>query len=217
MDEGTTSNLTTWRDVKEGLESLLTQLRELNKQREVINKNQGIDRNLQIPCYAFQNPCHSEVKIEEKKDVHKVFKEMPVNKLLTKYDTVKAYFDSFSSLFSKSGFDEWYLVDLFICGLPAEIEKGVSVFKPRTLSDANGWANLQEATYKSMIKNSNPPLFYSFKFDDSKEGVKIMWKLKEMATVVSKERKINTLGWMVLINFVKKLLIIQVEWMVIMS
>ncbi|GKA71862.1 hypothetical protein Tco_0778078 [Tanacetum coccineum] len=91
MDEGTTSNLATLRDFKEGLESLLREL------REVIKDNQGNDRNLQIPCYAFQSSCYNsyiennlmfsdtlnELKIEESKDVHKLFEKMPVNKLLT--------------------------------------------------------------------------------------------------------------------------------------
>nr|GEV55462.1 hypothetical protein [Tanacetum cinerariifolium] len=91
MDDGTTSNLATLRDFKEGLESLLREL------REVIKDNQGNDRNLQIPCYAFQSSCYNsyiennvifsntlnELKIEESKDAHKLFEKMPVNKLVT--------------------------------------------------------------------------------------------------------------------------------------
>ncbi|GJY44658.1 hypothetical protein Tco_0432871 [Tanacetum coccineum] len=91
MDGGTTSNLATLRDFKEGLESLLREL------REVIKDNQGNDRNLQIPCYAFQSSCYNsyiennvmfcdtlnELKIKESKDAHKLFEKMPMNKLLT--------------------------------------------------------------------------------------------------------------------------------------
>lgn len=97
---------------------------------------------------------------------------MSMNKFLEKYGTVKEYFVSFNTLFSKKGFYEWYLVDLFICGLPPDIEKGVSMFKPKTLSDAYTLAKLQESTHNFMIKKSNRPLLYSSKFDDSKEVVK---------------------------------------------
>nr|GEY48077.1 hypothetical protein [Tanacetum cinerariifolium] len=71
----------------------------------------------------------------------------------------------------KRGFEEWYLVDLFICGLSPDIKKGVSIFKPKTLSDACCLAKLQESTHNFMVKNSNRPLFYSLKLNDSKERV----------------------------------------------
>ncbi|GKC37011.1 hypothetical protein Tco_1049395 [Tanacetum coccineum] len=96
---------------------------------------------------------------------------MAMNKFINKYGTVKAYHDSFNSLFSKMRFDEWYLVNLFICGLPPDIEKGVSIYKPKTLSDAYCLAKLQESTHSFLIKSSNQPLFYSSKTDDSKEGL----------------------------------------------
>ncbi|GJW41212.1 hypothetical protein Tco_0067057 [Tanacetum coccineum] len=74
--------------------------------------------------------------IKEYQDAYKVVDEMSMNKFINKYGTVKAYHDSFNSLFNKMGFDEWYLVNLFICGLPPDIEKEVSMYKPKTLSDA---------------------------------------------------------------------------------
>ncbi|GJW24544.1 hypothetical protein Tco_0038355 [Tanacetum coccineum] len=117
------------------------------------------------------NDSHNEPKFENGKDAYKVLDVMSMNKFVKKYGTVKAYFDSFNSLFSERGFEEWYLVDLFICGLPLDIEKGVSMFKPKTLSDACCLAKLQESTHNFMVKNSNRPLFYSSKFNDSKEGV----------------------------------------------
>ncbi|GKC88473.1 hypothetical protein Tco_1149122 [Tanacetum coccineum] len=52
--------------------------------------------------------------------------ERSMNDFLTEYCTIKEYFDSFNSLFNKMGFDEWYLVDLFICGLPWELGNNVS-------------------------------------------------------------------------------------------
>ncbi|GKA80678.1 reverse transcriptase domain-containing protein [Tanacetum coccineum] len=64
------------------------------------------------------------------------------------------------------------LVDLFICGLPPDIEKRVCLFKPTTLSDACCLAKLQESTHNFMIKNFNRPLLYSSNSNDSKEGVK---------------------------------------------
>nr|GEU46128.1 aspartate--tRNA ligase 2, cytoplasmic-like [Tanacetum cinerariifolium] len=72
---------------------------------------------------------------------------------------------------SKMGFDEWYLVNLFICGLPPDNERWVSMYKPKTLSDAYCLAKLQESTHNFLIKSSNQPLFYSSKTNDSKEGV----------------------------------------------
>ncbi|GJR87117.1 hypothetical protein Tco_0211128 [Tanacetum coccineum] len=52
----------------------------------------------------------------------------------------------------KMGFDEWYLVDLFVCGLLSDIEKGASLFKPKTLLDACCLAKLQESTHNFMVK-----------------------------------------------------------------
>nr|GEU57333.1 small GTPase superfamily, ARF/SAR type [Tanacetum cinerariifolium] len=118
---------------------------------------QGNDQNLEFPCYD--------------KDAYKVFDEMSMNKFVEKYGTVKEYFDSFNSLFSKIGFVEWYLVDLFICGLPPDIGKRVSLFQPKTLMDACFLAKLQELMHNVMIKNSNRSLFYSSKPNDSEEGV----------------------------------------------
>ncbi|GJW52961.1 hypothetical protein Tco_0097046 [Tanacetum coccineum] len=55
---------------------------------------------------------------DDKIDSHKVFDKMPMSSFLEKYGTVKEYYDSFNSSFSKMGLNEWHLVDLFICGLP---------------------------------------------------------------------------------------------------
>nr|GFC66360.1 chloroplast protease [Tanacetum cinerariifolium] len=80
---------------------------------------------------------------------HKVFDGMSMNKFVEKYGTVKEYFDSFNSLFSKIAFDEWYLVDLFICRLPPDIGKRVSLFQPKTLMDAYSLAKFKEREFTS--------------------------------------------------------------------
>ncbi|GJV95490.1 hypothetical protein Tco_1547067 [Tanacetum coccineum] len=105
-------------------------------------------------------------------DAYKVINEMSMNKFIEQYGTVKEYFDSFNSLFSKMGFDDSYLVNLFICGLSPDIEKWISLFKPKTLSDAYCLAILQEQTHNFIIKNSNRPLLDSSISKDSKEVVK---------------------------------------------
>nr|GEY27980.1 auxin response factor 9-like [Tanacetum cinerariifolium] len=114
--------------VMASLEKLSREVMKLHKQREVI---------------------------KEQTDAYKVIDEMSMNKFIEKYGTVQEYFDSFSSWFSKARFEEWCLVDLFICGLPPDIEKGVSMFKPQTFSDACCLAKLQESTHNFMVKNSN--------------------------------------------------------------
>ncbi|PWA41300.1 copine (Calcium-dependent phospholipid-binding protein) family [Artemisia annua] len=81
-------------------------------------------------------------------DDHEVFDEMSVNKFLKKQCTVVEYYNVFNSSFSDKGFDERYLIDLFIFGLQPEIEKVVRLFKPNTLHDAYNWAMLQENVLK---------------------------------------------------------------------
>ncbi|GKB90377.1 hypothetical protein Tco_0962649, partial [Tanacetum coccineum] len=87
----------------------------------------------------------------DKIDAQNMFDEMSLNKFLTKYGTVKEYFDSFNSWFSKMTLEEWYRVDLFICGLPLEFGNG----------------------------NSNQPLLDSSKSKDSKEMVKNNMRLRD--------------------------------------
>ncbi|GJS71953.1 hypothetical protein Tco_0704794 [Tanacetum coccineum] len=115
----------------------------------------------------------------DKVDAHNMFDEMSLNKFLTKYGTVKEYFDSFNSWFSKMTLEEWFRVDLFICGLPLEFRNGVRLFNPKTLSDAYCLAKLQEFTHNDMIKNSKRPLLDSSKSKDSKEVVKNNMRLRD--------------------------------------
>ncbi|GJT08301.1 gypsy/ty3 retroelement polyprotein [Tanacetum coccineum] len=115
------------------------------------------------------NDSHNEPKFENGKDAYKVIDEMSMNTFMEKYGMIIEYFDSFSSLFIKTRFEEWYLVDLFICRLPPDIEKGVRMFKPKTLLDAYSMAKLQESTHNFIVKNSNRLLLYSSKSNESKE------------------------------------------------
>ncbi|GJS09112.1 hypothetical protein Tco_0365908 [Tanacetum coccineum] len=99
----------------------------------------------------------------DKVDAHNMFDEMSLNIFLTKHGTVKEYFDSFNSWFSKMALEEWYRVNLFICRLPLEFGNGVRLFNPKTLSDAYCLAKLQEFTHNDMINNSKRPLLNSSK------------------------------------------------------
>ncbi|GJW45501.1 hypothetical protein Tco_0077147 [Tanacetum coccineum] len=108
-----------------------------------------------------------------------MFDEMSLNKFLTKHGTVKEYFDSFNSWFSKMTLEEWFRVNLFIYGLPLEFGNGVRLFNPKTLSDAYCLAKLQEFTHNDMIKNCKRSLLDSSKSKDSKEVVKNNMRLRD--------------------------------------
>ncbi|PWA76387.1 hypothetical protein CTI12_AA137370 [Artemisia annua] len=94
--------------------------------------------------------------------------------------SVKEYYELFNSFVDRMGLADVFAVSLFIEGLKPEVEKGVRLFKPQSLSDAYGLAKLQEFTYNVMTKNSNRPLFSSSKCDESKEGVKSNVGLRDL-------------------------------------
>ncbi|GJT75181.1 hypothetical protein Tco_1041906 [Tanacetum coccineum] len=83
-----------------------------------------------------------------------VFDEMPKIKKPKQEGSVQGYYDEFSSFISGMGLDESCVVSLFIWGLKPEVEKGVSLFKPKTLSDAYCLANLQEANNSFRMNQS---------------------------------------------------------------
>nr|GEW70490.1 hypothetical protein [Tanacetum cinerariifolium] len=80
---------------------------------------------------------------------------------------------------SKTGFDDWYLVNLFICGLPPNIGNGVRLYKPKILLDAYCLAIFQEQTHNFIIKNFSRSLPDSSKSKDSNEVVKNKMRLKD--------------------------------------
>ncbi|PWA64683.1 chloroplast protease [Artemisia annua] len=105
---------------------------------------------------------------DDKIDAHKVFIKMSMSSFLEKYGTVTEYYEKFNSRYSEITFEQCYLVDLFICGLPLEIGGNIRMFRPKTLSDAYCTAKLQEAVYKSRIKES---------YDDEIEANKVRMDL----------------------------------------
>ncbi|PWA77423.1 major intrinsic protein, Aquaporin-like protein [Artemisia annua] len=87
----------------------------------------------------------NERKIDDRTHVHEVFDEMPKIEKPKQEGSVVEYWDVFSSFVSKMDLDEPSLISLFIWGLKSEVEKGVSLCKPKTLSDAYYWPDKQEA------------------------------------------------------------------------
>ncbi|GKD94637.1 hypothetical protein Tco_1374474 [Tanacetum coccineum] len=75
-----------------------------------------------------------------------------------KYDkTAKEYQDLFHTLLCRVDVSEDHALNLYLGGLPTELEMSVQMFKPKTLSDAYCLTNLQEATLEA-IKKKNKPL-----------------------------------------------------------
>ncbi|GJZ02039.1 hypothetical protein Tco_0520000 [Tanacetum coccineum] len=72
-----------------------------------------------------------------------------------KYQTnAKDYQDAFDTLLSRVDISEEHVISFYLGGLPAEIEMGVRMFRPKTLVDAYNLTNLQEATFEAVKKKS---------------------------------------------------------------
>ncbi|GJS17783.1 retrotransposable element Tf2 [Tanacetum coccineum] len=70
-----------------------------------------------------------------------------------KYQTnAKDYQDTFDTLSSRVNISEEHAVSFYLGGLPAEIEMGVRMFRPKTLADAYSLTNFQEATLEAVRK-----------------------------------------------------------------
>ncbi|GKF93162.1 hypothetical protein Tco_0279881, partial [Tanacetum coccineum] len=96
-------------------------IRTVMEQQKFNLENQGNNRNLRnsscISSFGDDlrgNDSHIKGQFKNDKDAYKVIDEMSMNRFIKKYGTVQEYFDSFSSLFSKTRFEEWCLVDIFI-------------------------------------------------------------------------------------------------------
>ncbi|GKB22159.1 reverse transcriptase [Tanacetum coccineum] len=83
----------------------------------------------------------------------------PMSKLkILKYETTaREYEDAFDNLLSRVEVSEEHVVSLFMGGLPTEIERGVRMFKPKTLADAYCLTNLQHATMNAVKKKNKTP------------------------------------------------------------
>ncbi|GJU51961.1 transposon ty3-G gag-pol polyprotein [Tanacetum coccineum] len=72
-----------------------------------------------------------------------------------KYDnSAKDYQDKFDDLLSMVDISVEHAISLYWGGLPTEIDMGVRMFKPQTLTDAYCLTNLQEATLNAVKKKS---------------------------------------------------------------
>ncbi|GJV01497.1 hypothetical protein Tco_1335066 [Tanacetum coccineum] len=95
-----------------------------------------------------------------------------MNDFLKIYGTVKEYYESFNSRYSNMLLEQWYVVEVFIFGLPWELGNNVRLYKPKSISDAYCLALLQEVIYNFTKKSSHPPLFSSMKLNESNEEEK---------------------------------------------
>ncbi|GJS03348.1 reverse transcriptase [Tanacetum coccineum] len=72
-----------------------------------------------------------------------------------KYQTnAKDYQDAFDTLLSRVDISEENVVSFYLGGLPAEIEMGVNMFRPKTFVDAYSLTKLQEATLEAIRKKN---------------------------------------------------------------
>ncbi|GJU07030.1 retrotransposable element Tf2 [Tanacetum coccineum] len=79
-----------------------------------------------------------------------------------KYQTnAKDYQDTFDTLSSRVNISEEHAVSFYLGGLPAEIEMGVRMFRPKTLADAYSLTNFQEANLEAVRKKSKSVMTYS--------------------------------------------------------
>nr|GEU99641.1 mitochondrial translation elongation factor G [Tanacetum cinerariifolium] len=100
-----------------------------------------------------------------KSSAHKVFDQMSMYEI----GIVQEYYDRFNLLFGNKGFNEGNLVHLFLWNLHPNIKKGVSLFTPKSLSDAYHLAKVQESVNGIMKKKLSTRLSTSSKYDNSKE------------------------------------------------
>ncbi|GJU55520.1 putative reverse transcriptase domain-containing protein [Tanacetum coccineum] len=114
---------------------------------------------------------------EENKDAYKVFIERSMNDFLKIYGTVKGYYDSFNSQYSNIHLEQWYVVEVFICGLPWELGNNVRLFKTKSLSYAYCLALLEEVSYNFIEKISYLTLLSPTKLNESNGEEKDTWFL----------------------------------------
>nr|GEY32861.1 hypothetical protein [Tanacetum cinerariifolium] len=107
----------------------------------------------------------NERKIDDRSYVHEVFAEMSKIKKPRQEGSVKKYYDLFNSFVVGKGLDESLVVSLYIWGLKQEVERRVSLFKLKNLSEAYCLANLQETNNSFWMNQS---LLCLLKFNNSK-------------------------------------------------
>ncbi|GJS40775.1 hypothetical protein Tco_0565818 [Tanacetum coccineum] len=107
---------------------------------------------------------------EENKDAYKVFTERSMNDFLKIYSNVKEYYELFDSRYSNMLLEEWYVVEVFICGLPWELGNRVRLYQPNSLWAAYCVALLEEVSDNFREKIS--PLLSSTKLNESDEEEK---------------------------------------------
>nr|GEY00597.1 Gag-Pol polyprotein [Tanacetum cinerariifolium] len=110
---------------------------------------------------------------EENKDAYKVFAERSMNEFLKVYGNVKEYYESFDSRYSNMLLEQWYLVEVFICGLPWELGNNVRVYKPNSLSIAYCLTLLEEISY-NFTKNISMKLNESNEEEKDSDGLLVL-------------------------------------------
>ncbi|GKB49718.1 hypothetical protein Tco_0900471 [Tanacetum coccineum] len=110
---------------------------------------------------------------EENKDAYKVFAGRSMNDFLKVYGNVKEYYKSFDSRYSNMLLEQWYLVEVFICGLPWELGNNVKVYKPNSLSIAYCLALLEEISY-NFTKNISMKLNESNEEEKDSDGLLVL-------------------------------------------
>ncbi|GKD79933.1 hypothetical protein Tco_1342554 [Tanacetum coccineum] len=147
-------------------ESLLGELRQINGTKS------GNHQNYQLSScgVGFGNGSNANAENGRNDDsgnsAHKVFDQMSMDKFLNNTGTVREYYDRFNVLFGGKGYNEGFLVDLFVSHLRPDIKKGISLFTLNSLSEAYHLAKLQEMVYGITSLSS------SSKIDHSKEVTK---------------------------------------------
>ncbi|GKB45810.1 hypothetical protein Tco_0896563 [Tanacetum coccineum] len=111
------------RSVEDSLANITRTIQEMMVMNHGLNGNGSDMRVLKKDKVNYGSGINGRNNAD-KIDAQNMFDGMSLNKFLTKHGTVKEYFDSFNSWFSWMTLEEWYRVNLFICGLPLEFGNG---------------------------------------------------------------------------------------------
>ncbi|GJZ02923.1 hypothetical protein Tco_0520884 [Tanacetum coccineum] len=138
-----------------GIRQTMQEMMIMHNQRRNQGQNQQFTRmtNVEFPKFSGDD-----VKVEM--SISLVYSgtmyDDPISEIRkVKYQTnAKDYQDAFDTLLSRVDISEEHAVSFYLGGLPAEIEMGVRMFRPKTLANAYSLTNLQEATLEAVRKKS---------------------------------------------------------------
>ncbi|GJR09159.1 putative mitochondrial protein [Tanacetum coccineum] len=157
--------------IRREIKEMLSQITSLSLQNQVVNgavrpQNQygrmtkvDFPKNLGEDVKGWIFRCGQffliDSIVEDQKRFGTVFDDPMADLQNVKYDSsTKEYQDKFDDLLSRVDISMEHSISLYLAGLPTEIEMGVRMFKPQTLTYAYCLTNLQEDTLNAVKKKS---------------------------------------------------------------